>query len=471
MRAALYIRVSTMDQVEGYSISAQKHQLTAYCESQGWDISGFYVDEGISAKDTKRPELQRMLGHIKEDMIDVVVVYKLDRLTRSVIDLYNLLQVFEENNCKFKSSTEVYDTTSAIGRMFITLVASFAQFERERLGERVSMGMSQKVREGGWHGSQPPYGYDLVDGEIIINEAQAKYVRWIYDWYIEGLSDRKTAMRLNDMGVPTKQDTTWREARIRYILTNPIYYGSLRWGVRVNQDQAFEVENAVPPIIDKETFEQVQRIRDGRRGLHPRRMTSPYVFSGALRCARCGGAFKGHKRNRGKTAHLSYRCVNRYENQCDMPMISERILEGAFLKFFKQIPEPTVEPQDRQPDNLKEIESLERDLAEIKRRRKKWQYAWANELMTDEEYKDRMKEEQRLEDEIRNELNEISVEKEELPPEHANIIGQYIQENWEELTQQEKKVFVQNTIEEMLIERVDVKTRADRAKILEIRFK
>ncbi|WP_052738057.1 recombinase family protein [Bacillus sp. SA1-12] len=148
MRAALYIRVSTHEQVEGYSISAQKRQLAAYCESQGWEIANYYIEEGVSAKNTNRPELQRMLTHIREGLIDVVVVYKLDRLTRSVLDLYNLLQTFEKYNCKFKSSTEVYDTTSAVGRMFITLVASFAQFERERLGERVRMGMEQKAKEG-----------------------------------------------------------------------------------------------------------------------------------------------------------------------------------------------------------------------------------------------------------------------------------------------------------------------------------
>jgi site-specific DNA recombinase len=467
MRAALYIRVSTLDQVEGFSISAQKHQLTAYCESQGWDIVGFYVDEGISAKDTERPELQRMIKHIKEEMIDVVLVYKLDRLTRSVLDLYHLLQLFEENNCKFKSSTEVYDTTSAIGRMFITLVASFAQFERERLGERVSMGMAQKVREGGWHGSAAPYGYDLQENKLIINEEQAKYIHWIYKWYTEGMSDRKIAIRLNDMGVSTKTGTDiWREARIRYMLRNPLYYGSLRWGVRVNQEQGFEVEDAVPAIIDKETFEQAQRTRGGRVNLHPRRATSPYIFSGALRCARCGGGFKGHKAR----GHLSYRCINRYEKKCDMPMVSEKILEWAFIRYFRTVPEPSEIPEQK-PDNLQEIERLEKELSDIKRRRKKWQYAWANEMVDDGEYQERMKEERNLENEIKSELDGLVTKKEELPPEHVNIIGQYIEENWEELSQQEKKVFIQNTIDQMVIEKTDEPKRIDRAKIKEIRYK
>ncbi len=170
MKTAVYVRVSTEEQVkEGYSISAQKERLDAYIKSQGWELVSYYVDEGVSAKDTNRPELQRMLKNIEEGFIDVVLVYRLDRLTRSVLDLYQLLESFEKNGCHFKSATEVYDTTTAIGRLFITLVAALAQWERENLGERVRMGMTQKVREGEWHGSTPPYGYQLDNGSLVIN--------------------------------------------------------------------------------------------------------------------------------------------------------------------------------------------------------------------------------------------------------------------------------------------------------------
>ncbi|WP_429999877.1 recombinase family protein [Metabacillus fastidiosus] len=149
MRTALYIRVSTEEQAkEGYSIRAQTERLKAYCVSQEWEVVDFYIDDGISAKDMNRPNLKRMIKHIEQGLIDCVLVYKLDRLTRSILDLYKLLEIFDKHNCKFKSSTEVYDTTSAIGRMFITLVAALAQFERENLSERVRMGMEQKAREG-----------------------------------------------------------------------------------------------------------------------------------------------------------------------------------------------------------------------------------------------------------------------------------------------------------------------------------
>jgi site-specific DNA recombinase len=469
MRAALYIRVSTEEQnLEGYSISAQKNRCTSFVESQeDWELSHVYADPGYSAKDLKRPAVEQLIEGVKNKEFDVVVVYRLDRLVRSVLDLHKLLGLFDKHNVKFKSVTEVFDTTTAMGRFFITIVGAMAEWERSNLGERVRFGMSQKVREGGWHGSAAPYGYDLQENKLIINEEQAKYIQWIYKWYTEGMSDRKIAIRLNDMGVSTKTGTDiWREARIRYMLRNPLYYGSLRWGVRVNQEQGFEVEDAAPAIIDKELFEQAQRTREGRANLHPRRATSPYIFSGAVRCARCGAGFKGHKAR----GHLSYRCINRYEKKCDMPMVSEKMLEAAFIRYFRKVDPPSENPTPA-PDNLNEIERLEKELADIKRRRKKWQYAWANEMMDDDEYQERMKEERTLEYEVKKELDGLVGVKEELPPEHVNIIGQYIEENWEELSQQEKKVFVQNTIEKMIIDKVDAKSLKDRAKILDIQFK
>jgi site-specific DNA recombinase len=169
MKVAAYIRVSTEEQVkEGYSISAQKHRLEAYAISQGWEVVQFYVDEGISAKDLNRPELQRMIKNLEEGVFDCVLVYRLDRLTRSVLDLYKLLNIFEKHNIKFKSATEVYDTTTAMGRMFITIVAALAQWERENLGERVRMGMQEKARGGKWVINVPPFGYERVEDGLEI---------------------------------------------------------------------------------------------------------------------------------------------------------------------------------------------------------------------------------------------------------------------------------------------------------------
>ncbi|MGZ7119966.1 MAG: recombinase family protein, partial [Methanobacterium sp.] len=201
MKVAAYVRVSTNEQAqEGYSIAAQKNRLEAYALSQGWEIVKWYVDEGESAKDLNRTDLTRMLKDVKLGIFDVVLVYKLDRLTRSVMDLYKLLDKFEEYNVKFKSSTEIYDTSTAMGRLFITLVSALAQWERENLGERVSMGMQQKAKEGKWTVANPPLGYVSNDSVLSIHPSEAAIVKEIYSLYLSGMGMWKIAGNLNERG-------------------------------------------------------------------------------------------------------------------------------------------------------------------------------------------------------------------------------------------------------------------------------
>jgi site-specific DNA recombinase len=478
MRAAIYIRVSTEEQAkEGFSLSAQRERLEAYAKSQGWDIVGYYADEGVSAKDTNRPELKRMIDDIKNGRIDIVLVYRLDRLTRSVLDLYNLLEVFEKHNCKFKSATEVYDTTTAIGRLFITLVAALAQWERENLGERVRMGMAQKVREGGWHGSNPPYGYDYIDGELHPNPKEAPVVKKIFDLYLSGFSDRKIAIYLNQNGIPTKKGKIWTEHRIKYILTNPLYTGALRWGVRVNREDGFIVEDSAPALVDKKTFEQAQMVRSSRRTFHGRAATSQFIFSGIVCCARCGSAMKSHKKIDNHKCYKSYRCRRSLVKECSMPMISEKILERSFIRYFENLDieneaRSAIIEEQRNDQQEKQINDLRSELNRIKKRREKWQYAWANELISDEEFTKRMAEEQEKEIEVKQKLNEISIRQsnQEFSEEIVSLLSNAIA-NWNMLSENEKKQLLQMTVDKIVVDKVDTKKLDDRVKIIEIVFK
>ena len=169
----IYIRVSTEDQArDGFSINAQKEKLTKYAEANDWSIFDYYIDDGISGKNLDgRPEATRMLKDVEEGKINNILIYKLDRLTRSVRDLIYLIELFEKHSCTFNSQTEKIDTSNAVGRMFVKIIGIFAEFERENLAERVSFGYEQKTREGNYTNTQGVYGYDYIPKEqkLVVN--------------------------------------------------------------------------------------------------------------------------------------------------------------------------------------------------------------------------------------------------------------------------------------------------------------
>ncbi|UOE96040.1 recombinase family protein [Alkalihalobacillus sp. LMS39] len=281
MTCAIYVRVSTDEQVkEGFSISAQLERLRAFATSQGWDVSHEYVEEGWSAKNINRPQMQKMLKDIKKGEIDVILVYKLDRLTRSVIDLYALLKEFEDHNVAFRSATEVYDTSTAMGRLFVTLVAALAQWEREQLVERVKVGLEQMVDEGKKPGAQELFGYKFdTDFNCEIIEEEAEIVRWMFQLYADGYGYRAIAEKLNQKGIKTKRSgKPWSFSSVRLILTNDMYIGVFRYGDKVRY-------NTHPPIVNEILFRQVQKkmkskqVTDSRKG--------KLMLTGILKCGHC----------------------------------------------------------------------------------------------------------------------------------------------------------------------------------------
>ncbi|EEL89140.1 TPA: recombinase family protein [Bacillus nitratireducens] len=476
MRCAIYARVSTEEQaVEGYSISAQKKKLKAYCDAQEWDVVGYYVDEGISAKNTNRPELKRMIEHIEKGLIDCVLVHRLDRLTRSVLDLYTLLDVFEEYDCKFKSATEVYDTTTAIGRLFITIIAALAQWERENIGERVRVGQQEKVRQGKYTSPRKPYGYnaDHKEGILTIIEEEAKVVRSIYNDYLKGHSATRISKRLN--ATKTAGRDYWNEKAVMYILENPLYIGTLRW--RKETEHYFEVPNSVPAIIEEEMFNSVQILRESRQESHPRSQYGSYIFSGILKCPRCGRSLIGNyvvskNKDGTKIKYKHYYCKGRKLNVCTMGNMSERKLEQAIiphiLSFYIDATDEDVKLENSNTEN--EIEQIKSELKIIEKRRKKWQYAWANDHLKDEEFTEFMQEENEKEKVLTEELYKLKpAENKKLQNEELKNILKDIKLNWANLNDEEKKIFMQIILKKLVIERSD-KLHAYKLEIVEMEF-
>ena len=261
VKAAIYTRVSTEDQAkEGFSLDAQLEKLRSYCRARDWEIAGEYIDDGYSGRNTKRPAYQKMMQEM--DKWDVLLVIKMDRIHRNSKNFMLMMEQLKNSGKEFVSMTESLDTSTSMGRFVMDIIQRIAQLESEQIGERVYIGMEQKAKSsGGILGFNIPYGYEYIDGKLVVNEKEAEVVRRIFDMYLEGFSMKKIADVLNSENIPTKQDRKWASQTVAVILKNPLYCGFLRWEKYLNRGDH-------EPLIDIDTFNEVQRIimKRGRKG-------------------------------------------------------------------------------------------------------------------------------------------------------------------------------------------------------------
>ncbi|HBC94326.1 MAG TPA: hypothetical protein DCZ10_15865 [Pelotomaculum sp.] len=290
MLIAIYIRVSTDEQAEqGISIPAQKSRLLAYCQSQGWEVFDFYVDDGYSGKDLERPAMQRLMTDAQDKKFNAALVLKLDRLSRRQKDvLYLLEDVFEPNEIGFKSATETFDTTTPFGKAAIGMMAVFAQLERETIVERVRMAKKESAKQGRFLGGIAAYGYryNFELKVLEIDEIQAQIVRWIYDCYLEReYGYQSIGEKLEQRGVPGPTGKGWSKQEIRNILTNPLYAGLV-----YHQGELYKGKH--PAIIDFEKWEEVQSLINGRGAIRASANIYSGLLSGMIWCGECGARMR-----------------------------------------------------------------------------------------------------------------------------------------------------------------------------------
>lgn len=299
-RAAIYIRVSTSRQEEGYSIPLQKERLIAYCKAKGWVVAGIFIDPGHSGSSLDRPGMTALTAGVEAGKFDVVLVYKLDRLSRSQKDtLFLIEEVFMRHKTDFVSMQESFDTTTIYGRAMVGILSVFAQMERETITERTLMGRAGRAEEGYWHGGgTDPLGYDYVDGVLVINQEEARQIRAIYNLYASGFSVSEISRRMD--GYKTKHGDWSHTSTIGNVLDNPLYSGIVHFdGVQVQGRHAAIVD----PDVD-------QRVKARRARL--RRVESAgdseYLLTGIIYCAACGARYFPNKRPSGKVV---YSCHSR----------------------------------------------------------------------------------------------------------------------------------------------------------------
>lgn len=376
-RAALYIRVSTLEQAqEGYSVGEQRERLIAYCKAQDWLIADIYVDGGYTGSNLNRPGIQKLMSETEK--FDVVLVYKLDRLSRSQRDtLYLIEEIFRPNKVDFVSMQESFDTSSPFGKAMIGLLAVFAQLEREQIKERTWMGRVARAKTGLHHGGgNIPIGYDYEDGKLIVNPYEAEQVRKIYEWYLSGASLKAITDKLQDAGYTNKYSSYNSWSSVRNILENETYIGRLHFGGVV-------VDHAHEAIITEEQFNAAQILRGKRReqfGSHA--FQSKHVLTGLLFCGHCGGRY--YLRNTGKYSY--YACYSRTKQMKNMikdpncqnkiwraqdlePIIEEKIL--ALLRN-PQIAEElavgkpkTAAPVSKNTDIERRIREIDRQIGKL----------------------------------------------------------------------------------------------------------
>lgn len=343
LKTGIYMRVSTEEQAkDGFSIHAQKEKLSKYASANDWEVIDYYIDDGISGKNLQdRPDVTRLINDVKLGKINNVLVYKLDRITRSVKDLINLIELFEKNDCCFNSVTEKLDTSNAVGRMFIKIIGIFAEFERENLAERVSFGYEQKTREGNYTNTNGVNGYDYVIGKgiLTINEEEKNTIQNIYKEYLNGASMLKIAKDLNKKNIPSKRGGKWGQSTIKSILTNPLYIGKIRYGVAKKlQSKSFCVSGKQETIIDENTFYRVQKLIKMRKEKNiKKRNSSDAFFASVLRCSRCNSRFHSKIQIHNDKKYITYYCNNRQTKKCNISGISHNKVLKVFENYIKNL--------------------------------------------------------------------------------------------------------------------------------------
>jgi site-specific DNA recombinase len=360
-KVALYIRWSTEDQGEGTTLEVQLEGCSHFVKSQGWVVNEnlIFIDDGYSGGTLDRPAFNRLRRLVKEGKVDCVVVFKLDRLSRNVVDTVNLVLREWDNRCYLKSARENIDTYDHAGKMFFYTLVSFAEWERNTIRDRTFSGRVKRAQEGRNPGRTLPYGYKTGErrGDIVVVPGEAEIVRRIFREYIAGSSGRSVAFRLNEDGIPGPRGCGWNMSTVIKMLANETYTGKLVWGAATrmpkdrpegvlrtvpNQEPLVVVEDALPVIVPREEFALAQATKRTRP--NPRKaqgggraLASSYLLSGSLVCGLCGSNMRArppYDRNQAL-----YFCLNRFMQGpavCDSSYIRQKELDALVTAELKQ---------------------------------------------------------------------------------------------------------------------------------------
>lgn len=351
LRAVGYGRCSTEEQqsrTEYNTLESQRDYVLGYVRSvhPEWEFAGWYEDPACSGKDTNRPGLQSLLLDCERGKFDVVVTYKLDRITRSLSDFFGLDRIFTEHDVSFISVKEQFDTSTAMGRAMRNIALTFAELEREMTAERTKDKMVSQVRQGRWPGGNLPFGYDVKDGRLVPNPVEAPALRMIFETFSEKKSLAGVRDKLLALGIPPKRINyhsetprriqEWNKTKIAYILQNRVYLGELNYdGIRVPETH--------DPLVDERLFNLVQAtVAQGVRKPKPS-VDYDYFLAGKAICGDCGcrmtpkSTYHPQRKKRLTPYYECYRLSKYRRYQCEVKRINADLLEYLFLQVLDKL--------------------------------------------------------------------------------------------------------------------------------------
>lgn len=328
--------------MEGYSIQAQTERLQAYCKAKGWGIFHIYTDAGFSGSNMQRPALSQLLEDVEAGRVDCVLVYKLDRLSRSQKDTLHMIEdIFLANGCDFVSMSENFDTSTPLGRAMIGILSVFAQLEREQIRERMTMGRTERAKSGLWQGGGwIPIGYDYVDGRLVPNPIRAAAVRDIYDLFLSGTPITSIKLTVNKKYALNLSDTT-----VHSVLSHRLYVGDIVWMGNIYKGQH-------EPLVDMVTFSRAQKLLHSRARIaasKPDPFKPRTLLGGLLFCENCGarylakGNYSGHGDRRVYRPY--YMCYSRAKTNkhmvvdptCRNPAYAVAVLNKKIIDEIRRI--------------------------------------------------------------------------------------------------------------------------------------
>ena len=476
--AALYARVSSDRQDVDLSVAAQLRALRDYAKKNGYVVAREYVDEAESGRIADRPQFRRMLDEAGRPNAPFkeILVWKFSRFTRKREHAVAFKSMLRRRGIRVVSITEQADDTPT-GKLLEAIIESVDEFYSENLAVEVTRGMREAASRGFWVSPEPPYGYRKVyvqDGakkrpRLEPNPPADAVVRRIFDMALHGNSILDVVKTLNAEGIPTARGKKWLKTTVHTMLENEVYTGTMVWGITAKDGAPpVRVEKAFPAIISKRRFQQVKRLLRSRapKNAHPRRVSSPYLLSGLVKCETCGKALTASEAKSGRyTYYVCHSLLKKGRGTCETPRLNARNFEKLIIEQLREhvLTEGNIRDMvnlvDEEMDGVareqrQRLQNIEEELEEVKRRLSRiWQVIETTDIeMSDaeariREHRERKEKLEAAAEEARAMLSErrVTLDKVETITAYANELSEVLRTS--EIT--ESRAFIRSFVKEI----------------------